>query len=42
MKGRAGSSVSFFNILGIFIGTCLAFLSKFIMDTIGTYNPDKD
>ena len=42
IKGRAGSSVGFFNILGIFIGTCLAFLSKFIMDEIGTYNSDED
>ena len=37
MKGRSGSSISFFNILGIFLGTCLAFLTKFIMNQIGVY-----
>ena len=37
LKGRAGSSVGFFNILGIFIGTCLAFLTMFIMGKIGKY-----
>ena len=37
IKGRAGSSVGFFNIFGIFIGTCVAFLSKYIMDEIGEY-----
>ena len=42
IRGRAGSSVGFFNIFGIFIGTCLAFLSKLIMDAIGTFNPETD
>ena len=37
MKGRAGSSVSFFNILGIFLGTILAFLTKYIINQIGEY-----
>ena len=37
LKGRAGSSVGFFNILGIFNGTCLAFLTMFIMGKIGKY-----
>ena len=35
LKGQAGSSMSFFLISGIFIGSCLAFLSKKIMDIIG-------
>ena len=34
LKGRAGGSVAFFNILGIFIGTCFAFLTTFIMNKI--------
>lgn len=37
IKGRAGGSVGFFNILGIFLGTCVAFLSRFIMNQIGVY-----
>jgi equilibrative nucleoside transporter 1/2/3 len=37
LKGRAGSSVGFFNIFGIFIGTCVAFLTMFIMGKIGKY-----
>ena len=37
MKGRAGSSVSFFNILGIFLGTCVAFMTKYIINQIGEY-----
>lgn len=40
MKGRAGSSVSFFNILGIFLGTCVAFMSKFIITQIGEYTDE--
>ena len=35
LKGQAGSSMSFFLILGIFIGSCFAFLSRKIMDIIG-------
>ena len=37
MKGRAGSSVSFFNILGIFLGTLVAFMTKYIINKIGVY-----
>ena len=37
IKGRAGSSIGFFNILGIFLGTCTAFLTKAIMKHIGEY-----
>jgi len=37
LKGRAGSSIGFFNILGIFLGTCIAFLSKYIISQIGEY-----
>ena len=37
MKGRAGSSISFFNILGIFLGTVVAFGTKFIINEIGAY-----
>lgn len=37
MKGRAGSSVSFFNILGIFLGTIVAFMTKYIINQIGVY-----
>ena len=37
IKGRAGGSVGFFNIFGIFLGTCVAFLSMFIMNQIGEY-----
>ena len=40
MKGRAGSSISFFNILGIFLGTVVAFGTKFIINEIGTYKED--
>ena len=36
-KGKAGGSISFFNILGIFTGTCIAFLTKYIMNQIGVY-----
>mgnify|MGYP002625248512 CR=1 FL=1 len=38
IKGRAGGSISFFNIFGIFLGTCVAFLTNFIMGKIGEYN----
>ena len=41
MKGRAGGSISFFNLFGIFLGTCVAFLTNFIMGEIGVYNPDQ-
>lgn len=41
IKGRAGSSVGFFNIFGIFIGTCVAFLTMFIMGKIGTYSDEE-
>ena len=41
MKGRAGSSVGFFNILGIFLGTCLAYLTKYIMTQIGEYKEEE-
>ena len=34
MKGKAGSSVSFFLIIGIFIGSCLAIIMGEIMDKI--------
>ena len=37
LKGRAGGSIGFFNILGIFIGTCVAFLTKHFMKLIGEY-----
>ena len=40
MKGRAGSSISFFNILGIFLGTVVAFGTKYIIDQIGTYSEE--
>lgn len=40
IKGRAGGSISFFNILGIFIGTCFGFLTNYIMGQIGEYNGD--
>ncbi len=32
-KGQAGTSVSFFLILGIFLGSCVAFLTNAIIDT---------
>ena len=41
MKGRAGSSVSFFNILGIFLGTIVAFMTKYIINQIGVYVEDE-
>ena len=41
LKGRAGGSIGFFNILGIFLGTCLAFLSKYIMGRIGSIEDRK-
>ena len=34
LKGKSGASVSFFNILGIFMGTCLAFGMTKIIDAI--------
>jgi ABC-type multidrug transport system fused ATPase/permease subunit len=40
IKGRAGGSISFFNIFGIFLGTCIAFLTNYIMEEIGEYNGD--
>ena len=40
LKGQAGSSVSLFTIIGIFIGSCFAFLTKFILKKI--HNPDDD
>ena len=41
-KGRAGGSVGFFNIFGIFLGTCIAFGTKAIMKTIGEYKDDEE
>ena len=41
-KGRAGGSISFFNIIGIFFGTIIAFLTKHIMKQIGEYKDDED
>ena len=40
-KGQAGASVSFFTIVGIFIGACLAFATGAIKDAIaeGAQNP---
>ena len=40
IKGRAGGSISFFNIFGIFLGTCVAFLTNYIMGEIGEYKED--
>ena len=40
IKGRAGGSISFFNIFGIFLGTCVAFLTNYIMEEIGEYKGD--
>ena len=34
LKGQAGSSVSLFTIIGIFIGSCFAFLTKHILKKI--------
>lgn len=34
LKGKAGSSISFFNIVGIFLGTCVAFGMNAIIDYI--------
>ena len=42
LKGRAGGSVGFFNIFGIFLGTCIAFGTKAIMKSIGEYKDDDD
>ena len=33
IKEQAGSSISFFSILGIFLGSCLAFATGAIIDT---------
>ena len=41
MKGRAGSSIGFFNIFGIFTGTCVAFMTKYIINQIGVYVEDE-
>ena len=41
-KGRAGGSVGFFNIVGIFLGTCIAFGTKSIMKSIGEYKDDEE
>ena len=38
IKGQVGSSISFFSILGIFLGSCLAFGTGGIIDTFKT-NP---
>jgi len=40
IKGRAGSSISFFTILGIFLGTLVAFMTKYIINQIGEYVED--
>lgn len=37
LKGKSGASVSFFNILGIFIGTCLAFGMIEVINLISAY-----
>ena len=34
LKLQAGSSMSFFIVFGIFLGSCLAFLTKFILEEI--------
>ena len=34
LKGKAGSSISFFLITGIFIGTCCNFLMNYIITNI--------
>ena len=41
IKGRAGSSISFFNILGIFLGSIVAFMTKYIINQIGEYVEDQ-
>ena len=34
LKMQAGSSMSFFTVFGLFLGSCLGFLTKFILDKI--------
>ena len=34
LKLQAGSSMSFFTVFGLFLGSCLGFLTKFILDKI--------
>ena len=34
LKLQAGSSMSFFTVLGLFLGSCLAFLTKYILEQI--------
>ena len=34
LKLQAGSSMSFFTVFGLFLGSCLAFLTKFILEEI--------
>ena len=34
IKGQAGASVSFFTILGIFLGSCVVFLTGIILEKI--------
>ena len=34
LKLQAGSSMSFFTVFGLFLGSCLAFLTKFILEKI--------
>ena len=34
LKLQAGSSMSFFTVLGLFLGSCLTFLTKFILEEI--------
>ena len=41
MKGKAGSSVSFFIILGIFLGSLVAFMTKYIINQIGVYKDEE-
>ena len=39
LKGQAGASVSFFTILGIFIGACFAFLTGIILKAVSKIDP---
>lgn len=34
LKMQAGSSMSFFTVLGLFLGSCLGFLTKYILEQI--------
>ena len=40
LKGQAGASVSFFTIVGIFVGACLAFATDEILKAIHDYNDE--